>query len=174
MPNDAAANLQNLLRAAEPVRAGGPVRTGGLPAHKLSKVLDFIDSSLARSVGVRDLAATVHMSPFHFARMFRQTTGQPPHAYITTKRIEQAKELLANSNLRIVEVAVSVGYQTQAHFTGVFHKYVGVTPRVYRLGAQAQRHGTPRGNGEVQASGGGTSATLGAAAALEHLGLVGT
>ena len=114
-------------------------RVGGLPPHKLNKVLDYIDSGLSRSIGVRDLAATVHMSPFHFARMFRQTTGRPPHAYITAKRIDQAKHLLANTNLRIVEVAVSVGYQTQAHFTGVFHKFVGVTPRVYRLGAQAGR-----------------------------------
>ncbi len=143
MPNDAAVNVQGLLKSTPglppdlPPQAVVP-RVGGLPAHKLSKVLDFIDASLARSIGVRDLAATVHMSPFHFARMFRQTTGRPPHAYITSKRIEQAKHLLANSDLRIVEVAVSVGYQTQAHFTGVFHRFVGVTPRVYRLNAQAR------------------------------------
>ena len=146
MPNDAADNLQKLLQPAVSMPPMGVIeappaaRVGGLPPHKLNKVLDYIDSSLSRSIGVRDLAATVHMSPFHFARMFRQTTGRPPHAYITAKRIEQAKELLANSNLRIVEVAVSVGYQTQAHFTGVFHKFVGVTPRVYRLNAQAARN----------------------------------
>src|SRR5262249_44930226 len=143
MPNDAAVNLQKLLHSASGNRPALPVglaetpsappRVGGLPPHKLNKVLEYIDAGLSRSIGVRDLAATVHMSPFHFARMFRQTTGRPPHAYITAKRIEQAKHLLANSNLRIVEVAVSVGYQTQAHFTGVFHKFVGVTPRVYRL-----------------------------------------
>ena len=145
MPNDASANLQRLLQPAAVPPVPGmdtslPLRVGGLPPHKLNKVLDYIDAGLSRSIGVRDLAATVHMSPFHFARMFRQTTGRPPHAYITAKRIEQAKQLLANSNLRIVEVAVSVGYQTQAHFTGVFHKFVGVTPRVYRLNAQAGRN----------------------------------
>src|SRR5262249_38871465 len=141
MPNHAAENLQKLLQPAvpsthvAPIGAGEtpvPPRVGGLPPHKLNKVLDYIDASLSRSIGVRDLAAPVHMSPFHFARMFRHTTGRPPHAYITAKRIDQAKHLLATSTLRIVEVAVSVGYQTQAHFTGVFHKFVGVTPRVYR------------------------------------------
>ena len=80
-----------------------------------------------------DLAQVVHMSPYHFARMFKQATGQPPHVYITAQRMDQAKNLLGNSELSLVQVASNVGYQTQAHFTGVFHKHVGITPRTFRL-----------------------------------------
>jgi AraC family transcriptional regulator len=81
----------------------------------------------------------VHMSPFHFARMFKQATSHPPHTYITLLRIEHAKNLLGNGDLQLVEIAACVGYQTQAHFTGVFHKQVGTTPRAYRLRTLAQR-----------------------------------
>jgi len=73
------------------------------------------------------------MSPFHFARMFKLATGLAPHAYITRQRMGRARDLLATTDLPLLEVAARVGYQTQAHFTGVFHRYVGTTPRVYRL-----------------------------------------
>jgi AraC family transcriptional regulator len=89
-------------------------------------------------VGERELASQVHMSPFHFARRFKQAVGTPPHAYITHVRIERAKRLLATTNLPLIEVATRVGYRTQAHFTGVFHRYVGTTPRAYRVGSRKE------------------------------------
>ena len=107
---------------------------GGLAIHKLEKVLAYIEEKLAEPVGVRELASQVHMSPFHFARRFKQAVGTPPHAYITQVRIERAKQLLDGTNLPLLEVATRVGYRTQAHFTGVFHRYVGTTPRAYRVG----------------------------------------
>ena len=111
----------------------------GLAPHKLQRVLDHIEHHLAEPIHVRDLAQVVHMSPYHFARMFKQATGQPPHVYITAQRMDQAKNLLGNSELSLVQVASSVGYQTQAHFTGVFHKHVGITPRTFRLKYRAER-----------------------------------
>jgi len=111
---------------------------GGLPPHKLQKVLSYIEEKLAEPVGVRELASQVHMSPFHFARRFKQAVGTPPHAYITHVRIERAKRLLATTNLPLIEVATRVGYRTQAHFTGVFHRYVGTTPRAYRVGSRKE------------------------------------
>ena len=106
---------------------------GGLAPHKLQKVLIYIEDKLAETVGVRELASQVHMSPFHFARRFKQAVGTPPHAYITQVRIERAKRLLAGTNLPLIEVATRVGYRTQAHFTGVFHRYAGTTPRAFRV-----------------------------------------
>jgi len=111
---------------------------GGLPPHKLQKVLSYIEEKLAEPVGVRELASQVHMSPFHFARRFKQAVGTPPHAYITHVRIERAKRLLSTTNLPLIEVATRVGYRTQAHFTGVFHRYVGTTPRAYRVGSRKE------------------------------------
>jgi AraC family transcriptional regulator len=111
---------------------------GGLAPHKLQKVLVYIEEKLAEPVGVRELASQVHMSPFHFARRFKQAVGTPPHAYITQMRIERARRLLAGSNLPLIEVATRVGYRTQAHFTGVFHRYVGTTPRAFRVGSRKE------------------------------------
>jgi AraC family transcriptional regulator len=111
---------------------------GGLPPHKLQKVLSYIDEKLAEPVGVRELASQVHMSPFHFARRFKQAVGTPPHAYITQVRIERAKRLLSTTSLPLIEVATRVGYRTQAHFTGVFHRYVGTTPRAYRVASRKE------------------------------------
>jgi AraC family transcriptional regulator len=111
----------------------------GLAPHKLQRVLDFIEQHLPEAIHVRDLAQVVHMSPYHFARMFKQATGQPPHVYITSQRMDLAKNLLGATDMSLVQVASSVGYQTQAHFTGVFHKQVGLTPRTFRLKCRAER-----------------------------------
>ena len=109
-----------------------------LAPHRVNAVTAYIEEHLAESVGVRRLAQVVNMSPFHFARMFKGALGVPPHAYITNARMERAKLLLAESQLALREVATTVGYQTQAHFTGVFHNHVGVTPRTYRLSARGE------------------------------------
>ena len=114
---------------------GGSLAGGrsGLPQDKLKDVLVFIDESLGESVKVRALAERVGLSQFHFARMFRRSVGRPPHGYLTDLRMERAKRLLRETDLPLARVAALVGYQTQAHFTGVFHREVGVTPRSYRL-----------------------------------------
>jgi AraC family transcriptional regulator len=121
----------------------GPCTTrhayAGLPPHKLNRVEAYIREHFAETIQIQQLADIVHMSPCHFARMFKKATGQPPHAYITTRRMEYAKELLRESNSSLVDVAAKAGFQTQGHFTGVFHRYTGVTPRVYRLNCQAVR-----------------------------------
>ena len=130
-----AVTMNPTAAAAAPYPLGA---RGGLAVHKLEKVLGYIDEKLAQPVGVRELAAQVHMSPFHFARRFKQAVGTPPHAYITQVRIERAKQLLEGTNVPLLEVATRVGYRTQAHFTGVFHRYVGTTPRAYRVGTRKE------------------------------------
>ncbi len=117
-------------RYGRPTQAAG---RSGLASHRLQRVLAIVDERLAEPIRVRELADAVHMSPFHFARMFKQSTGHPPHLYITWQRMDRAKQLLAQSSLPLAEVARRVGYQTQAHFTGVFHARVGMTPRAYRM-----------------------------------------
>lgn len=111
----------------------------GLPAAKLEQVLSLIDERLSDGLSLRELATRVRMSQFHFARKFRLSTGQSPHAYLTQQRMERAKRLLRQSDLPLAQVARRVGYQTQAHFTGVFRRHVGLTPRVFRLQPQWPR-----------------------------------
>ena len=108
------------------------IRTVGLAPHRLERVLQCIETRLAEPILLQELAAEIHMSPFHFARMFKLSTGRSPHAFLTAQRMERAKRLLADSALPLGEVANRIGYQTQAHFTGVFHRQVGTTPKVYR------------------------------------------
>jgi AraC family transcriptional regulator len=106
---------------------------GKLSAERLAKVEQLVQERLAEPIHVEDMAAVAGLSPFHFSRMFHASTGKAPHAYVTAKRMEAACELLASSDLPLAKVATRVGYRTQAHFTGVFHRHVGVTPRTYRV-----------------------------------------
>ena len=122
-----------------PEHSAVPARPAqGLAPHRLQRVLARIESRLAEPIQVQELADEIAMSPFHFARMFKRSTGHAPHAYITQQRMERAKGLLSGTELALSEVASRVGYQTQAHFTGVFHKHVGSTPRVYRLASRRE------------------------------------
>jgi AraC family transcriptional regulator len=68
--------------------------------------------------------------------MFEQSTGTSPHLYVLMQRVERAKELLADTDTALVDVAAEVGFRTQGHFTGVFHRYAGFTPRTFRLHAR--------------------------------------
>jgi AraC family transcriptional regulator len=120
----------------------------GLPLHKLRRVQAFIEAHIGEGIRIEQLAATVHMSLFHFARMFKRATGHSPHLYVTVQRIERAKELLSDTSLPLMEVAARVGFQTQGHFTYLFHRYTGITPRAYRLSCRsvssARVHGVQR------------------------------
>jgi AraC family transcriptional regulator len=109
--------------------------------QQLRRVLECIESRIAEPLRIRHLAHEAGMSPFHFSRMFKRTTGESPHRYLTRHRIEKAKLLLAASDLPIVAVASAVGYLTQAHFTSSFGRHVGVTPKTFRM---SQRTPPPR------------------------------
>ena len=105
----------------------------GLAPHRLARVLAYVESSLHERLPVGALAREASMSPFHFARMFKLATGHSPHQYVVLRRMEHAKQLLGATTLPIVQVARRVGFRTQAHFTGVFSRYAGTTPKAYRL-----------------------------------------
>jgi transcriptional regulator GlxA family with amidase domain len=117
---------QHLARRARPAAAG-------LGAVKLERVCAFVERSLGEPLRIQHLAAAVHMSPFHFSRLFKLATGESPHAYLTQRRVERAKQLLADAALPLVHVASAVGFQTQGHFTEVFRRHTGTTPRRFRL-----------------------------------------
>ena len=121
-------------------------RCAGLSPERVARALKLIEENLAKPIHVDEIAAEINMSPFHFARMFKQSTGYSPHFYITLKRMDQAKEMLANTGLALAEVAQRLGYSTQAHFTGVFRAYSGTTPRAYRTRFRNSLWGAKRSN----------------------------
>jgi AraC family transcriptional regulator len=105
---------------------------GGLPAYKLRRVEEFVRENLDRDLTLAEMAEAANLSQYHFARAFRQTTGITPHEFLMRKRIEFAKDLLAHSNLPIVEISHRAGFKNQSHFTNLFRKLNALTPKVWR------------------------------------------
>jgi AraC-like DNA-binding protein len=105
---------------------------GALPRWRLRRALEYIDANLAEPITLGNLAAVAELSPMHFAAQFRMSTGIRPHEYLLRRRIERARELLLEHDSSIVEVGLSVGFQTQSHFTTVFKRFVGDTPHQWR------------------------------------------
>lgn len=103
-----------------------------LDALKLNQVKDFIEERLGEDLTIADMAGVVHMSQFHFARAFKTATGQPPHRYLTQRRMERAKVMLSVTRLSVAEVAYRVGFYNTSHFTAQFRKATGTTPKAYR------------------------------------------
>lgn len=106
--------------------------TGGLPKHKLREAIAYIHDYLDQELILAEMAAIVGMSPHYFASLFKQSTGLAPHQYVTKSRIERAKLLLARQELTIGEILEQVGFKSQSHFTRVFRKHAGTTPKAYR------------------------------------------
>jgi AraC family transcriptional regulator len=79
-----------------------------------------------------ELAAVAALSEFHFARMFKQSTGESPHAYVLRRRIERAKCLIAAHRLPLSRIASACGFASQSHFSARFREIAGVTPKCYR------------------------------------------
>lgn len=110
-----------------------------LTPSKLSVVEHFIHEHIADNIQIEDLAALLHMSPSHFSRAFKNATGHPPHFYLTTQRLRLAQSMLSEGSLPLIDIAARVGFQTQQHFTAVFHRYAGCTPRAFRLAHSHQQ-----------------------------------
>jgi AraC family transcriptional regulator len=112
----------------------GPAqRPRGLSARRLKAVLGYIREHLHAALTLRELAAVAHLSPYHFARRFKESTGLPPHRYVIARRIERAEQLLrGEEELTLAQVAARVGFWDQGHFTHHFKRHVGVTPRRFR------------------------------------------
>lgn len=113
------------------VRPGAPARPA-LLKWRLKRVLDYIEANLSEPITLPNLAAAAGLSRMHFASQFRAATGLRPHDFVMCRRIERAQALLRDPALPLVEVALSVGFQTQAHFTTVFRGLVLETPGRWR------------------------------------------
>jgi AraC family transcriptional regulator len=106
---------------------------GGLGSARLRRIKEFVDARMEDDVGLDDMAEAVGLSTAHFARMFRQSTGETPHQFVRRQKIERAKTILRAPDSRVLDVAVACGFKTQQHFAQVFRDVCGVTPTEYRL-----------------------------------------
>jgi AraC-like DNA-binding protein len=113
-------------------RAPAPQGHGGLSAGAMRRVREYIEVHLSESIDLSLLAAVAGLSLHHFAREFRQSAGVTPHYYLTQKRIERAKEMLARTDLSLSEIAYAVGFSDQSHLARQFRHKLGTTPREFR------------------------------------------
>ncbi|QEG01778.1 HTH-type transcriptional activator Btr [Stieleria maiorica] len=111
--------------------SGGGIREAGgrLPRHALRAVEEYIHAHLDQNISLADLADVAHLSEFHFARLFKQTTGLPPYQFVIHQRVERAKRLIAARQLSLVQIAIAVGFSDQSQLNRHFKRLVGVTPR---------------------------------------------
>lgn len=103
-----------------------------LQKWRLKRVVEYVDTNLSSKLNLSDLAAVAGLSRMHFASQFRGATGLRPHEFLLRRRIRRSQELLRCSQMAIVEIALAVGFQTQAHFTTVFKRFARSTPRQWR------------------------------------------
>lgn len=101
---------------------------GGMPLPKLRRVLEFAEEHLHTDIRLEQLAAEAGLSAFHFARLFRESTGVTPHQYVLEQRIARAKFLLRLGKQTIAEVAQETGFSSATNFIRSFRGRVGVTP----------------------------------------------
>jgi AraC family transcriptional regulator len=136
----AAESLANLL-AVHLIRHRAPRRLRGRTDKALSRsahrtVVEFVMENLDRALTLEALAEIACLSPYHFARQFKATTGLPPHQYVIARRIERARQLLlTDDEPSLAQIATRVGFADQSHLARHFKRIVGITPARFRATA---------------------------------------
>lgn len=106
---------------------------GGLSAHRLKAVKNYIEENLGNSISLQELAGLACISARHFERAFRQSLGVPPHRYVLERRVFAARELLlGHPELNIGEIARRVGFSSSSHLSSAFARRVGCSPATFR------------------------------------------
>jgi AraC family transcriptional regulator len=100
--------------------------------RRMQRVLEYVEENLDGDLSLEAMAAEVGISPIYLARAFKAAIGQSPHRYVLARRIERAKELLRNTELPVVDVALASGFSSQSHLSYWFQRYLGVSPAAYR------------------------------------------
>jgi AraC family transcriptional regulator len=104
----------------------------GLDRRRLTRVLDYIEANLDGDLTLGCLASIACLSRFHFSRAFKAAIGRSPHAYVSAKRLELAKQLLGTGDQPLAHIALTLKFSCQANFTRAFRESTGQTPAQYR------------------------------------------
>lgn len=106
---------------------------GGLPAHRLRVVKNYIAENLGSPITLRELASLACVSVRHFERAFRQSLGVPPHRYVLEHRVSAARDLLlTHPKLTVGEIARKLGFSSSSHLSAAFSRRMGCSPTMFR------------------------------------------
>ncbi len=122
----------HLLRQHSSVKQPSLPRSVGLDRATLRRVSTYIEEHLAEDLSLSELAAVAYLSPYHFARLFKASTGFAPHQYVIGRRIERAKLLLSTTNWSLTAIAHAVGFAHESHLALHFKRLTGLLPSSYR------------------------------------------
>jgi AraC-like DNA-binding protein len=103
------------------------------PARHLLRAKDLADARYFEPLDVNDLAHAAGLSRAHFSREFRRAFGEPPHAYLLTRRLERAAALLRSTDRSVADICLSVGLRSVGSFTTSFKRTYGSSPMTYRV-----------------------------------------
>ncbi len=103
-----------------------------LAPWQIRRVTDFVEENLERNPSITDLANLCELSPSYFAQAFRQMMGMAPHQWLMRRRVERAKVLLKGTDVTLAIVSTSCGFFDQSHFSRVFTRFEGNSPREWR------------------------------------------
>jgi AraC family transcriptional regulator len=106
---------------------------GGLAPHLRRQLVDYIENHLSAPLSLGLLAGQCALSEYHFARMFRESFGLPPHQYLLARRMAHARHLLRTGNQAFGDIAMACGFASASHFNNRFRQAMGATPGEYRL-----------------------------------------
>jgi len=115
-------------------------RRGGLAAWQERLAKEVLEANLEGDISLALVAKECRLSPGHFARAFRQSTGVPPHRWLLQRRVEKAKRMLRETAMPLSEIADFCGFADQSHFTRVFTKLAGAPPRMWRSNEKSRLH----------------------------------
>lgn len=120
--------ISQIARRVEEQNSGSSVAT----SEGIQRVIGMMHANYSKNYSIKDFAVECNLSPSRFIHKFKTFTGTSPGAYITRIRMDEAKELLANSSLSVSEVSTIIGYENPLYFSRIFRKMVGIPPSVYR------------------------------------------
>ncbi len=104
----------------------------GISPFKFKRLRTFIQENLDAEISTNCMAEIAGLSPFHFIRMFKRSTGLTPHQFVSHMRMEHAKDLLKQTELPIIEICLQTGFNSPSHFSRTFKRNYGLTPLRFR------------------------------------------
>lgn len=132
--------IDSFVRASTSTQIG---RGNRLRDFYIKEALSFIEQNFQNDISVEDIAASCGLNRSYFGKIFHETTGKSPQAFLISYRMTKAAELLKLTELSIADIGNAVGYLNQLHFSRAFKKIYGIPPRQWRYENQSKHLHTP-------------------------------